>query len=157
MRGSSGTRTYLAQTQTISTSTKAILEVNQNRWHQISPVSDAVYAAGDYLTYFKNKFAMEDVVLPNRPPAGACRPRFGRYSNTKIQRGATLNNIASTGTYVSAGDYWKMPPRLYTTNTDPAYRYFTSQATTGTFGVTYATNPYANKIVVGLENTLSGR
>lgn len=153
MRGSGTLATYLAQNQTITSSTKAIAELNQNRYVTLNAVSDAIYNAGDLTEYFKSKFTFADAALPNRPHSGAPIVRYGRYPGVPVQRAWSMNNIENTSTYNSAG-YWVPGARLYMAQTNPQYKYFTSQSTTGTFGLTYTSGVWANKVAVTIENTL---
>lgn len=156
MRGSAPTQTYLKQNTVVSMSNRCILELNMNRYATIGPISDSVYGTSN-VTYWKNKFPLDSVVRPNRPTSGIVRPRFGWYGNIspipKYQSKNWLNNFNLSATYDSGNDWYTILPRQYVAGPNDAYKYFTGSAKMPTAQIDYTGNVWANKIVIGFENT----
>jgi hypothetical protein len=153
MRGSLGTQTYLKQNTVVSMSNRCILELNMNRYATIGTISDSVYGTSN-VTYWKNKFPLASVVRPVRPTSGIVRPRFGAYSSTvKWQSRNWLNNFNLSATYDGTNDWYTMLPRYYVAGPNDPYKYFTGSAKMPTAQIDYVSAVWANKVVIGFENT----
>jgi hypothetical protein len=153
MRGNATAKNYLTQNTVITMTEKAFLELNMNRYATQSTVSDSVYGTDTkYQNYYKDKFPLTSVVLPNRPVAGIVKPRFGKYNVTWPSSG-TMNNISKSAVYDSAEDWWKFKARLYFAGPDDKYKYFSSHIKMPVVTVSYDAAVWANKVRVTFENT----
>lgn len=154
MRGSTGTRNYLKQNVTISMTDSAILELNMNRYATITPPSDSIYGSSpEHKAYYKSKFPLSSVTLPNRPRSGICKPRFGNYSSVWPNAGF-IRDFTRAATYDSSGDYYTFLPRFYYVGPNDDYKYFSSAQKMPTAQIDYAAAVWCNRVVVAFERTL---
>lgn len=162
MRGSAGTKTYLKQNTVVSMSNRCILELNMNRYATIGAISDSIYGSNaSSVAYFKNKYPLESVVRPVRPTAGIVRPRFIRVTAPVLgtppaytwQSHDWLNNFNMSATYDAVNDWYTIKPRYYAAGPNDQYKYFTSSVKMPTAQIDYTSAVWANKVVIGFENT----
>lgn len=155
MRGSPGTQTYLKQNTVITTSETAYLELNMNRYATINPVSDSVYGTTpEQIAYYKTKFPLDSVVLPNRPESGICKVKFGAYPSATWQSAAWQRNFAASADYDSTNDWYTAKPRFYVAGPDDKYKYFTSSIQHPNPEITYTAGVWANKVRITFERSL---
>lgn len=153
MRGNATAKNYLTQNTVITMTEKAFLELNMNRYATLSAVSDSLYGTdAKFQNYFKSKFPLDSVVLPDRPEAGIVKPRFGKYSTT-WQSAGSMKNLSKSAVYDSGEDWWKMKARLYFAGPDDKYKYFSSHIKMPVVTVAYDAAVWANKVRVTFENT----
>ena len=154
MRGSTGTRNYLKQNVSVSMTDSAILEMNMNRYAEVVPPADSIYGSNAKdQAYYKEKFPLSSVTLPNRPRSGICKPRFGKYSFYWPNSGF-IRDFTRSAVYDSSGDYYTFKPRFYYVGPADDYKYFASAVKMPTAQVDYADSVWCNRVVVAFERTL---
>jgi hypothetical protein len=155
MRGSVGTQNYLKQNTVITTSDRAVLELNMNRYATLAAIPDSVYGTDpNKIAYYKAKFPLDSVTLPNRPESGICKVKFGAYPSATWQSAAYLRNVSASANYDAVNDWYTLKPRFYVAGPDDKYKYFTSSVAQPNPEITYTAGVWANKIRVTFENSL---
>lgn len=164
MRGSAGTQEYLRESYAIETQDILVCELNMNRYAPVAEFPDSVYGSSvdvDTLNSYKKKFPADSIVKPERPAAGVCIP-MAKTTGAKWYSTSFMNNVERACVIHGEGtadQHWTLPPRFMYANTKRPYKAFApakldSGATIADITVDYTEAPWANKIVVGFEDTI---
>lgn len=174
MKGSSYTKNYFKNNYEVEMTCSLTAELNMNRYHSISTISDSVYGAsnttlfnnyyGDYTKFYKDRYDASSVCKPNRPTSGIFYARFGPVNGASESSSSklptvywnstnTMNNLRDTKVATLSGNSYSLKPRLYFPSSDNIYKYFSSANQNTQLPIYYTDTLWTNKIVVGFEVT----
>lgn len=181
MKGVSADKGSLRDNVSISSSTRVIAEINQNRYNDFDQAYvdanlSAYYGptgAAGYGDYYKNRFPVSSVVSAIRPqsagmawarkmPPAPTQPASRPYNF--IHSVKVYNRLGTAGTAPTAtasGDHLEVNPRLYYVGPGIAYQNYSKRSvpvgaawTSFSTDIKYTTAFWTNKISIGFENTL---
>lgn len=174
MKGTTADKVNLRKSNSISSSTRVILELNQNRYANmdLDYVDDnkSTYygTTAERQSYYSDRFPVSSVTKPIRPQkTGACFARnipvtFARtLSDYKYHGIKSFNKIYDSNTYSYLSQYTYQPKtRIYYPGPAVNYQVY-SQFSNQSSGwdaflvpIKYTTSFWTNKIVIGFETTL---
>jgi hypothetical protein len=173
MKGTTADKVNLRKSNSISSSTRVILELNQNRYLDI----DKNYIDDNKSTYYgtnisqqnylSDRFPLDSVVKPIRPQkTGACFARFvpSISENSSKYKHHSIKNFNKTGGYCftavsGLSNTYEPVPRVYYPGPGIGYQNYTQFSNRvggwNNFNVSikYTTSFWTNKIVIGFETT----